>query len=78
MLANPKPPAAKGTGKKSADRGAVQEPAASAKIAPPTLEDFIRNLAVDELFEVLRKNYEAEQLSKLAELLRGHLLPKAA
>jgi hypothetical protein len=78
LLAKPKSDGGKKSGDKSANLGAVREPAASAKKAPPTLEDFIRNIAADELFEVLRKNYEAEQLSKLSELLRGHLLPKAA
>jgi hypothetical protein len=57
---------------KSVELGAVEP---SDKDEVPTLEDYIDNNDVDELFPVLREHYDAEQLTKLAELIHQHLAP---
>jgi hypothetical protein len=77
LLAKPKTEGDKKPSKKQPSND-LKEPAISKKNAPPTLEEFIKNTAADELFTVLQKNYETAELSKLADLLHQHLTLKAA
>jgi hypothetical protein len=55
---------------KSVVLGSVDAPH---KQAEPTIDDYITNTAADELFPILRQHYDAEQLTKLADLISNHL-----
>ena len=69
LIAKPKP----NDPKKPKKPMVIEEPAAEPKTKPITLEDYLRDLAADELFTALRQTYEEEQLRKLSSLLTVHL-----
>jgi hypothetical protein len=70
--------------KKKLPTNKEEEPPASVKLGGvepqtkpgvPTLADYIQNNAADELFSHLREYYDAEQLTKLADLIHEYLTP---